>query len=521
MQKSLKDIISLFNFKFFFVALIHYFIVLHNASIMFNKVPDFNEQRYFIIKILAAIILIIFWQAVPYVIKKIREKDKKTIIFIKYFSIYFSIMLIFLLLTWPGIWRNDEFYIFYSVRYLSFASWHHWITSAFYIFCMCLIPFPVGIVFFQTLFISMIVGYILTETESLLKSKYTYFLFIPFLFPSIISNNLYPLRLPLYSYVELLLFSSIIFKYLNKSAINYKNILLWGILTSIVATWRSESVFLLITIPILLAILFHKQLNIKQLISYILIISICSGWIIKIQNKGMEKDKYKYILTAVMTPLSSIFETNFKSDNKTKDIETINKIIDINSMTKTAWMRAFFKKYALNDVPQKEAKELIKVYIKLVIYNFPEFLNERLLAFKDAKYSGIADNIDVFHSSAYLPSEFNNIPINSNLRLNTINFLECKKYNNHTQETFLYNFFYTPIISFIITILLIAMGIYKRNKLLFFIPLLILMQTILTILTMPTPFFMYFLPIYISSYVFLTMLIIFHFSEQKAKKMNE
>lgn len=515
MSKALSKFTSLFNLKYFFIALIHFFITAFASRTVFNKTP-FNMQMFIISEIIILFILILFWQTVPHIIKKIRERDQKTITFLKYFSIYFSIMLVFLLLTWPGVWRFDEFYIFYTVRNLAFASWQHWLTSAFYMFSLFLFPFPVSVVFFQLLFISLIVAYIITQFHFQFQSKYTYLLLVPFLFPSYIDNNLFPFKLPLYSYIELLLFCSIIFKYLSKSEINYKNIFCWSILTAIVASWRTESVFLIIAIPILLVILFYKQLKIKQVISLILITSLCSGWIMHIQNKEIGAEKSKYMLTGIIAPLSAILKTDFKTNDKTRDLQVISNVIDIDSMLRSDWMLAFFEKGMIKNTDKKSIDELFKVYIKLVIYNLPEFLKERTLTFYNSTFNTMSGNINGFNSVAYIPTEFTNKPINSNLRLITIELLECRKHSNNDQPTLLFNFFYNPIISFFLFIIFAAIGIYKRSKLLFFIPSLLLIQTIFTILTSPSYLFMYYLPIYICGYVFLAILLLSNFKQ----KMN-
>lgn len=515
MQEILKKVFSASNLKFFLVALINFIITLYTSHIVFDKVPDFNDQKYLIIKILAFIILVIFWQIVPRIIKKIKEKNEKTITFLKYFSIYFGVMLLFLFLTWPGIWRFDEFFIFYSVKQLAYASWQHWLTSAFYIFCLYFIPFPVSIVLFQLLFISLVVAYIVSEFQLIFKTKHALLLLIPFLFPSFIDSNLYPFKYTIYSYVELLLFSSIIFKYLDKKEINYKNIFYWGTLISLVSSWRAEAEFFIIAIPILLIILFHKVITKKQIISLMLIISICTGFIIAIQNNEIGKDKYKYALTGIMTPLSNILKTDFKSDNKAKDIQVINRVIDVESLIQVGGVQTFYKDGKVHNITRENMNELIKVYLKLIFYNFPAFARERMQSFVESQNLIIANNVDAFVTQAYIPAEFTNKPINSKLRLKTINTLECKKNNDYKQPNFLYNLFYNPVIPFCFLSFIFLMGIFRKNKLMIFIPLLILIQTALTICTIPNPMFMYYFPLYVCGYVFSLMLILAVFVKDK------
>lgn len=510
-MKDLLKSISISNWIFLFIALFHFSITLFTDHIIFNKTTSFINPTYITVKIIVFIVLILFWQSVPYFINKIKEKDKKTIDFLKYFSIYFGIMLIFLALTWPGVWRGDEFYIFYFAKSLNFFYWHHWLTSIFYIFSLSILPFPAGIIIIQTFMISLIVAYIISNFQYLFPSCCAWILLVPFFFPSFIDNNLYPLRLPICSYLEIFLFCSIIFKYINKTNIEIKNILLWGILTSILSTWRTENTFFIAVIPIILIVIFYERLKTKHIISLFLTILILSIPIINIQNKGIGNNTY--LLSGIVAPLTAIIKTDFRSNNKQKDLEIINNVINVNALKNNMIaVNVLFNEKNLNNLNNKKnMSELIKVYIKLIIYNYPEFIKERTKEFISSNFNIANNNGDAFTTKDYKPLEFSNEPINMALRFNVIKCLECRTQYNYYSTTYLFNFFYNPVISFYIMLTIFILTIYKRSRL-WFIPFIILAQTVLTIFTMPTPLFMYYLPIYISSYVFAVMILLYVFS---------
>lgn len=527
MINSLNKFVASLNLKFLFIALIHFFITTQTDLKVFNQsILVDNGIFYIFIKLIVLAVLILFWQKTSSIIDKVRKKDVKTITFVKYFTLYFSIMLIFFILTYPGIWRFDEFIILSYIKHLNFFYWQHWITSVFYIFCLSIVPYAGGIVFIQISIISLIVAYVISEFHFIFPSKFTWLLLVPLFFPSIIDNNLYPLRLPLYSYLELLFFSLVIFKYLSKTVITYKNLLCWGILGSLISIWRPESGFYIVAIPSLIAILFYNQIKLKQLISLIIILITLSVSIIIIQQDGNADKIYK--LSGIVDPLSGILKTDFKSNAKKQDLETINKILNVKILQNQNSNAIFLSKDGFKDTSPQNISALTRVFIKLMIYNFPQFCQQRIEKFVNSN-GIIVYNLcmidkgmrsEIFDKSIRdeRAKVFNQI-IDENLRTRAINYLEFKNNNNNfSQNTPLFNFFYNPTIGFFMLSVLMIIGAFKRSKLLFFIPALILIQTILTMFTQPANLFMYYLPSYICGYVFFVMFLLGNFVLIKNKQ---
>ena len=87
--------------------------------------------------------LIALWQAAFWAAK---HADR---FFLKVAGGYMLFMMLLLLLTWPGIWRMDEFGILSSSVQLFPHFWQNYITSVFYILALMLLPFPAGVVIVQ------------------------------------------------------------------------------------------------------------------------------------------------------------------------------------------------------------------------------------------------------------------------------------------------------------------------------------------------------------------------------------
>jgi len=464
------------------------------------------------VKIIAFALLVLFWQMIPAIHSWIKNKNIDVILFLKHFGIYFIIMLVFLLLTWPGVWRWDEMFIVSNASRLSIDYWHHWLTSLFYFISLSIIPFPAGVVFFQILAISLAIGWVSYLTFQTFQPKFQWIMLIPMLLPSVIDNNLYPMRICLFAFIEFLLLTSIVLKYESQKAITKYDIVLWAVLTAVVVTWRTETIFFAIVIPVILLVFFHKRLNKRSVFCFFLIAGILATGIMGTQKIG-ESSQYNnnYVLTAILSPLSAIIKTDFKSDDPKGDLETIDKVISVDSMLEDDGVLVYWAE-GTKSYTKEDANNLNKLYIKLVISNFPTFFEHQWEMFSQA--SGLVrDAPNCTGNSAYLFSLTDqeiydtfredfvfNQPINEELRKNVISVLECRSYYGYEKTTFLYPVFYNVIPPIVILIFITFIGLFSKRRIYSAISFFVLIQTGLIFATAPSAFFMYYLPIYISGY---------------------
>lgn len=206
------------------------------------------------------IALFIFWQTVGWFIKQLKDKNVIYALYTKHFFIYFTVMFVFLLLVWPGVWRSDDIAVFNSAKNLQIEYWQHFITTVFDVFSLMILPFPAGIVVMQIFLISNIVAYIITKGQLIFsKSKLLYLIYVPLLSPVIIDSNLFPLRLGLYSFILLLFIFELYYMRLQQRKITWRRIVLWSFLISVLATWRSEAIYYAYLAPFVILFLFPKK----------------------------------------------------------------------------------------------------------------------------------------------------------------------------------------------------------------------------------------------------------------------
>jgi len=497
---------------FLLLSLLHFFITTYTDTIIFGKARYASFPIYIFVKMIVFVLLMFFWQMLPAICSRIKNRHKETICFFKHFGVYFLIMLVFLFLTWPGVWRWDELFIISNASSLSIDYWQHWLTYLFYFISLSIIPFPAGVVFFQILVISLVVGWISYLTFQTFRPKFQWILLIPMLFPSVIDNNLYPMRICLFAFIEFLLVSSMVLNYESKKDISLYEIFLWGGLTAVVTTWRTETIFFAIAIPIVLFVFFRKRLDKISVLCYFLIAGILAAGIMGIQKIG-ESNQHSsdYSLTAILSPLSAIIKTDFKSDDPQGDLDTIDKVISARSMLENDGVAVYWAE-GTRSYTQKDAENLNKVYLKLVINNLPVFLGNQWRLFSKAT-GFVRDTSNCTGNSAYLYSLTDeeiydtfrgnyifNQPINQELRKNVISALECRTYDSYEKTTVLYPVFYNVLPPLVILILIAIFGLIRRRSVYSVISFLVLVQTGIVFAAAPDKFFMYYLPTYICGY---------------------
>lgn len=523
-MSSIKNIISTYikniNIPCVIIFLIHLYMTFFTDSIIFTG--EYSKKfLYIIIKALAIIALFFFWQGIYKLYRGLKEKNEHIQRYIINFCIYFIPMMIFLFLTWPGVWRSDEVYILNTVTTLQLNYWHHWLTDVYYIFSLCIIGFPVGIVIIQLFIISAIVSVIVTTVYEKINRKYAWGIFIPLFFPTVISNNLYPLRLPIYSFIELLFAFLIVNFYIRKKIIKiYESIILGGLI-AILSTWRAEGIYYIIVAPIIIIIILKQQVNLKSMTTIIVLsVGLC-GMINYIQN--VNPKAITYSISGISSQLGAILRSDFKSNSKEEDLNTINKVFPVDEFIKSEDdASGFILNYLLNNnVEQndkdfeKNVKQLKKVYVKLVLYNLPTYLKESgknfliTSGFRNNINTSVADTSAVFDEGYAYGTLKNNPygsyyliqPISVKARAIVIKFLECRSFNNYYQTTPLFHFFYNVVPSVLILIYVAVIGFIRKNKVYFLISLMILIKAGLIFATAPAIFFMYYLPTYICGYV--------------------
>lgn len=521
--------------SYLIIALLHTLLSIYSDHNIFIPEHLLTKKIYLVIKPVAIITIFIFWWGLFKITKASTSGNVFTKKFIIHFFIYLSIMMFFLVLVWPGIWRYDESVLLMIDVNLMFNRWHHWLTEAYFIWALCILGFPAGIIIVQNIFISAIFSYIVSKCETLFNSRLAWLLYIPYLFPSIIDSNLYPLRASVITHLETLFVMVIFFYFISKEKIKTYMYLYAGIIISVLATWRSEGIYYIVFAPVLILVLLSKQLDLKKVVSMWLSIALCVFGINAVQKLNNPLHQV-YQLSMLVGHLSALV-----NDEATAITAEEQEIIDdvFPSACSKDYLWGFGMVVGDENVRKdatfdKKVSCLQKLYIKLILRNPKTFFQDCWKLFKktsiithdvgvlcantlEAFDQGYADIFCTIMTNPYGNYYFH-LPWSVEIRKKVISLLECRHFDNYHEAYPSHLIFYNVLPSALILALFILIGIIKRKKEMFFISAFLLIRFGIVFVAAPVCFVMYYFPTLLSSYV---MLIAFLLDKLKAKNKKK
>ncbi len=260
------------NKQYVYFAAIHFIVSFFsdNFIIQYANVP---VGRLVFVKLIFLIFLILIWQLAAYVIANYK-KSEKIHNYLFFTLIYFNAMLLILILFFPGNIKehSDFFYLAKGIRLETTLLYEPVIMEYFRFFSFMLFPCIAGIAISQLLVISLIVGFVISEFYSIIKSKLIYLLYLPFFMFLVIENNLFIDTCIIYSYLMLLLFMKLLLIKINNQKINTGDIIIMGFLPVLLANLRAEGIVILIAVPVMFLMDNYKKYDKKQLIQFMFIL---------------------------------------------------------------------------------------------------------------------------------------------------------------------------------------------------------------------------------------------------------
>jgi len=452
---------------------------------------------------------------------------------LKYSLIYSGIMGVVLLLIYPGHWVWDEFNILNSVKSYIPDSWQNYFTNIFYTFSLFLFPTGVSIVLLQIACISTIVGYVVSRFAAVIKHKYTpVILFAIFLLPPIMLNNFYPLRLPLYSFIELFFFARIVLLYLDgfRTANKYRELLVLSGLIMLLSFWRIEAVYYLIALPILIVVLkiFTKE-NLRMAAPYMATIGafviVTLGGVLTIKTTDT-----KYSLTTFVNPLTVVLQQHLQGKNLDANLASIDKVLILDKMRQYpsyTEITAFWDGGVRPDYKEHLA-EFRKAYSQLVLDNPWLFLKARTKTFLAANgllnstpspvglliQDSFRDKTEAFVAERFYATNAFSHPINTTAKRHTTRALLMIDNKDHV--TGLGKIVWSIIPVSLGLVFLLVYSLIRRQWFWVIIAAVILTRVVVIFVTAPAHYFMYYLPIYVTGSFVLVLSLLFYLQNRRA-----
>ena len=511
-SKKLKDLIIIGIIS---ICLFIFFWLIGKFGIKNSDFSNVSLELYIFLRFTFFLSLFAITYKTYFFIKKVRLRDLTSIRHLKYFVIVFLIIFLFLILMWPGAWSWDEFFMIDDASKLAFSTWQNYLTIVFYSHCLMILYKAQTIVIIQVLFISYVVSYIMFNVEPFVKKrKYVYLFLFPLLLPAIIINNLYPLRLTMYSYIELLLLFKLFLILKDKLEITTGEIIQIVLFTLGVAIWRSEAIYYYCLFIYLFIVFFKsKKHRIIFLISIFSFLFLYSPRLY-LENQNAEI-QFKYKTTAVINPLSMMLNENL-NENSQADIAKIDKVLNLKAIKeKPSYVEipSYWNGTALRTDFMKNSKSLYNGYFGLVCKNPILFVKVRFKTFLSSNGFDNYRNININTFLSENPSDnvwyvsLRKSVLNYNLRNHIIKLL--------TNNSLVWKVIFWDCIPFVFFDIFVLLKMlfckkWKESILLLFV----LVRVPLVFATASANYFMYYFPTYLVS-VFLFVYVIIKKKEVK------
>jgi hypothetical protein len=500
---------------------------------------DSETKVFLIVKALYLIFLIVSWCFGVDAYKKLRSgnEDYKRGLYV--FTFYLVIMMLLLLILWPGTWSWDDLFTLTSIQlYSEFCPWQHIVTGIYQDIMLQILPFPGGIIFLQNVIVSLCVAVSVTKLEKAynirrFKNLYLDMIvkFIPFLLPPVLMYQFSGYRIGLYVYLELVMLVILICAIRDKKEWNWRYILLFCFLCVIVATWRTESLFYIPFTCILLYFVDRVTLpKIKKIICIVLLILGFWGmnsW----QNHALGNSNYQVI--SLMGPCVDLVRTaDYVEDadllykiNKVASVEVIHNNPD------SSGEALYWRSNVIQEgYTEKDYSDLLKAFVKLSLKYPKTVIAERWNVFiAGAGITGstrmnVSEAAALFDennqnnaANATLPKGWiANTPVFKTMRTDLINILGGIKADG-TVVGVAQRLIWNAIFPMILLLYAWFKLFIQKKWHLWFLCTAVLIRIPVVVLTQPAGCLMYFLSFYFLGYVFIVYKVLIHFSDKRVK----
>lgn len=487
---------------------------------------DWKTPYFFVYKALFVLLAFAVVHGAVTLVRKVRQRDAFVLRWLQWMLPYLVLTLVVLVIVWPGCWGGDDLDVLHLARTLEPSSWQHFLTSAAFILCLMFIPMPGGVVLIQTLLIAGIVGCFLAAAETLVRERmpkppargWFAILYIPFLLPPVILHDMQPFRSTWSTWTELFTVFLLVWWYLRGQAITKKQLAVFTLLGVLTAAWRSESIYYLAALPVLLAFLVGKKL-VRPATAVVSVVGIVAGTLAcSAYSNYLMGSSWEYQRWAMNYQAAALVQ-DADLEEDAEALASINRFFDVQACRELSNVHgpALRDVICRNDgeVTQEDWSDCTKALVKLALKYPGSLLRERLGVFLNTVEQKKSDsNQKIVFATTVLV--YTDEP--DNMRENQKDFLYnsigAYPLNQQLREDFIMNLSYRTeflggllavtwlmLPSFGLLALAILVLLVRRKWMLFFAAGALAARIPLVFLTAPDTYFMYYLTPYMAGYV--------------------
>ena len=341
-------------------------------------------------KLIAALLIYLLWKGVYSIVK---HKIPPHII--AFFVFICVVSGVFLALCWPWSFDWQDTYTLYAfaVRMIPWY-WHHFLTSAFYVGCLMVIPFPFAISVIQSLFFSALITYIFYKLEKVVSLwlPLRFLVLAIFVAPTTFVLVTQGYRNCLYSILCMYYVAELCFGMLDKrkeeEALKYPKIVRLMVIGAVLSVWRTEGILIGIVGTAITLICICKSSKRKRFFG--ILVFVIAFVILSLPQKIGDKKYYNkdYIIMSTIEGLQAVLNSssvNLEYDGAADDLAAINAYASIDYIKQygTAGKRGYFYENGNMDFDQSCADPevqngYLKAVVRLAMHNPVPYVKKQL-----------------------------------------------------------------------------------------------------------------------------------------------
>ena len=301
--------------------------------------PDKTEAGYvpavtdFCICAVLALVVVaaVIYAAYLVIRRKGRGRDITEVI--KCGLVYLPVIAIALAVKLPaGYLTGDEYSIFNDATHLIHDTWFNYMTVYYYIVSLLLFPVKYGPIIAKAVIEFLVVGYCVWRTKRYYGRWAGSAMYLLFLLYPVIAYTTSAHRLPVYFLIYLVLFAKLLFDHLEEKKPD-GTLFLVLLAGAVLTQWRTEGIYLLVTIPALLFIVYPDLRKPKRFVQIVLLYLLMQ-YIIWIPQNGVLSSDLDSAANDRMKPfyaytITNMYRNGLDTEKNAADLAIVDRYLSL------------------------------------------------------------------------------------------------------------------------------------------------------------------------------------------------
>ncbi|HOO27998.1 MAG TPA: hypothetical protein PLU43_05995, partial [Lachnospiraceae bacterium] len=476
--------------------LLHLCITFFTDRQIFTVSPKEGAADYILCKCLAYAALFFFYLALYHLLIDKNRKEQPITKIIKCALPYLIVLAVVMVIKLPGGYlSNDETLIYNAAVSLTHYTWFYYITTYYYIVSLMLIPNYFGPIMIKILIEFLTVGYFVYRLKRILGNSYGSFGYLLFLLYPVIAYTTSAHRLPIYYLLYLVLITTLLFDYMEKKELHASKALSLLFLGAILTQWRTEGIYLVVLLPILL-FLVYKNIRTKKNALAVVFSFLLIQYIVSVPQNGLLPNNMDAAANDRMKPfyaytITNMVRNNLNREKNAEDLAIVDQYLSLDTMD------------AINDYyGDINYEDVLILYKEGYIGTRPDATIEDFTNYAAALKRIFINNPGVFLKTRWGAFCYAALPYK--ITFEGLQLRQLFSFAVSIVKTISYNLF----IPLSIILLLCIYALVKRRWFTFFTAGGLLAHWFIVFILAPASYFKYYFPVYIIAYFYVLLLIL-------------